>query len=313
MFINDFDLKIHLYGDEDNFGLLTIDDGRLNGDKEHDNQIFNKLPQASFPIKKITPEKIGKVIDTYIGTYLTEMQVSDYKDAVVYFDISSLELIETELNHFIYYTLFFGKKGEILKELEEKYVEISFVKNLSFESFFLKFNDSLKNDEIKKIMTSLCYLIYGKNGKDLTHSARKSVVNISRMTLLGLESENYVEHIAVINALKNQGNIKNGVNFDDSPYDIEFDNFAEFVLDYGSKQKNFDDSKKYSSHIFFTSVDFMSMILLRLDYHLISGEKENAVLRSKIYCDTPYSYHFLHAKKKANENDYKFRYGVMKK
>lgn len=311
MFINDFDIKIHLYGDEKNFGLVTIDDGRLSGVKEYDDKFFNKLPQASFPIKKVTPEKIGKVIETYIKTYLTEMNDQDYKDALYYLDISSIKDIEEELNQFIHFVLF-CKNGKVFKEPEEKYVEISFIKILSFEGFFIKFNDSLKNDEIKKIMRMICFLIYGKNNKYLTQPAIKSIVNISGLTSLSLEESNYVDHIAVINALSEQRNITNGIDFNKSPYDIDFYNFAEYILDYGEGQKNFDDSKQYSSYLYFTNTEFMGMILSRLDYYVLSGEREIKSLHQKIYYDSPYVYYFMDAKKKKFENDYEFRYGIMK-
>lgn len=64
MFINDFDLKIHLYGDEGKFALVTIDDGR--------EKAFNKLPSVSIPIENVTPESIGEKIAEYIKNNCTE-------------------------------------------------------------------------------------------------------------------------------------------------------------------------------------------------------------------------------------------------
>lgn len=64
MFINDFDLKIHLYGDKGNFALVTVDDGRTDA--------FNKLPFVSIPIENVTPEIIGEKIAEYIKNNCTK-------------------------------------------------------------------------------------------------------------------------------------------------------------------------------------------------------------------------------------------------
>ena len=64
MFVNDFDLKIHLYGDEGKFALVTVNDGR--------EKAFNKLPFVSIPIENVTPEAIGEKIAEYIRNNCTE-------------------------------------------------------------------------------------------------------------------------------------------------------------------------------------------------------------------------------------------------
>lgn len=309
MFINDFDLKIHLYGDEDNFGLLTIDDGRLNGEKEHDNMIYNKLPQGSYPINHVTSKKIGQAIANYVESYLVYVDESDYRDELVHFEADSIKEIERLLNFSIHFSLYCKERkgNKLVFPKEKQYVEISFVRVLTFESFFLKFNDSLTNEEIVKIMLYFSYVIYGRNNDELTKPAVKSLNSMSKLYLLDLERKNYVNHDTVINALKNS-NI-NGID-DNSWNDIKFDNFADFIIDC-YKRNEFFNCFKYSSHVFFANADFVALIISRLDYYLITTTQEE--LYPKIFYNNPRSYYYIHARKKANENDYKFRYGVMKK
>lgn len=63
MFINDFEIKVHLYGDANNFGLLTIEDSRSNS--------CNPLPYISIPIENVTPSAIGDKVREYIENNLT--------------------------------------------------------------------------------------------------------------------------------------------------------------------------------------------------------------------------------------------------
>lgn len=58
LFIDDFGIKIHNYGDKDNFALITIEDER--------EKAVNKLPQKSIPIEHATPELIGEAVAAYI-------------------------------------------------------------------------------------------------------------------------------------------------------------------------------------------------------------------------------------------------------
>ena len=56
--MNEFRLFIDLYGDEGNFGLLTISDSRK--------QTYDRFPTESFPMEDATPEEIGKYITEYL-------------------------------------------------------------------------------------------------------------------------------------------------------------------------------------------------------------------------------------------------------
>jgi len=56
--MEEFRLRIDLYGDEGNFGLLTISDSRK--------EAFDKLPTENFPMENATPEAIGKFITEYL-------------------------------------------------------------------------------------------------------------------------------------------------------------------------------------------------------------------------------------------------------
>lgn len=57
--MNDFDLRIHLYGDEGNFIFVTMEDGR---EKTFD----KKIPYESFSSDNGTPELIGQKVAEYI-------------------------------------------------------------------------------------------------------------------------------------------------------------------------------------------------------------------------------------------------------
>lgn len=56
--MEEFRLSIDLYGDEGNFGLLTISDSRKYA--------FDKLPIENFPMENATPEAIGKFVTEYL-------------------------------------------------------------------------------------------------------------------------------------------------------------------------------------------------------------------------------------------------------
>ena len=71
MFINDFDLKISMNGDADNFALVTISDARVNPINKG-SKPFNEKPCISIPIEHATPELIGEAIAKYITEHLTE-------------------------------------------------------------------------------------------------------------------------------------------------------------------------------------------------------------------------------------------------
>lgn len=74
MFINDFELKIHLYGDANNFALLTIDDNRENA--------CNTLPSVSIPIEDVTPALIGDKVREYIENNLTENDTGNKEEEI---------------------------------------------------------------------------------------------------------------------------------------------------------------------------------------------------------------------------------------
>ena len=56
--MDEFRLFIDLYGDEGNFGLLTISDSRK--------KTWNRLPTESFAMEDATPEEIGKFVTEYL-------------------------------------------------------------------------------------------------------------------------------------------------------------------------------------------------------------------------------------------------------
>lgn len=69
MFINDFELKIHLYNNVKGLPLLTIEDNRDNG--------CVLLPSVNIELEKVTPELIGERIKEYIESNVVEQNENE--------------------------------------------------------------------------------------------------------------------------------------------------------------------------------------------------------------------------------------------
>lgn len=62
--MEEFRLKIDLYGDRDNFGLLVIYDQRSG--------LVGSSPAQNYPMNNATPEQIGQYVTDYLKRYYME-------------------------------------------------------------------------------------------------------------------------------------------------------------------------------------------------------------------------------------------------